>query len=827
MKLGSMDRRQARVVAVLPTFGSGGRRGTGYLLDSSLAITAYHVGRTAGSIQGPACTLGAEVELTWSDKDLDVAILRTATPVADLPINPARLGVITSAAPELRTEVIGYPVFQRVNNQWRIEQAIGTVNPITTSDINRIQIQVTSGRWIDPAVTKASKPLNPWGGVSGAPVLFQDLLIGIVTHAQPDPPYNRLEATPVHLLSHGLETVKSALRHTNASMSFESVELVNIAEPLRTFPFLGNHTLPSQLLDPTKEVVEYTGRVSDLTAITSWMDSPGFALGMLVGEVGVGKTRSAIQLIRDARSNGWSAELLAGRGPVSATGEQLRRLSMLTVNTLIVIDNAELKPAYIAELASILAYNHGISVRLVMLARSAGWWWEELGHQLPPSAVAGARVFRLEHVADSGQNARSLFTAAAQAFDHRINNGSSSILDSSILNASNDAYFAPESVMTILNIHLRALRWILAISSPETKDQPEEALLSNEIQHMGRAFRSNGLRMHSSRLENILAAAVLYGATTHTEAERLITLIADLEVDDGLLVVDIVHDLYPGRDGDYFTPLGIGALSDRLLKTNLLKNTETLLSPMPKLSRLQQMRALTTLFRLAGSEPKIGEVMATFLSERTHDVRFEMVASAGLVVGHPGAVERVLRRAYPSQSDRIRHVVAAASGSAQEGDASAELWDMYVDAFSLEGEGGVDIGSAIEAIDLAMEELEECRSALDDALSVAPSLSNFLEDYWSILYESSRSLTRVAERLMHAEEDTEQVFSLSRKLHRELEELRPTLSNAAGVLTRDTRRLSSFQEEGLSQIAEALQGLADALRGVAEAVPIKTREDED
>jgi hypothetical protein len=500
---------------------------------------------------------------------------------------------------------------------------------------------------------------------------------------------------------------------------------------------------------------------------------------------------------------------------------------MLNTPTLIVIDNAELKPAYIAELARNLAYNRGIPVRLMMLSRSAGWWWKELQHQLPAAAVSDVQVFRLEHVADSGHNANALFAAAAESFDQHINKGSSLVVGTSILSASNDAHFGPEAAITMLNIHLRALRWVLAISSPETRDEPETALLSNELQHISRALRSNDIRMHSTRLETILAAAVLYGASTRAEAEQLMDSIPELDIDDGLLLAEIIRDFYPGRDGDFFSPLGIGALDDRLLTTNVLQSRDALLSPMPKLTRLQQMRALTTLFRLAAGVPKIGEIMAAFLNKRAGDIRFELAASAGLAVGQPGVIGTVLRRAYPSQSDRIRDVVTAVSGSSQGDNVSAELWDMYVGAFAAEGTGGVDIGPAYDAIESAMDDIDKCRSSLEEALATAPSLSNFLEDRLSILYESSRSLSRLADRLHHAEEDPQTIHSLSRKINREVEELHPILIETAEVLNIDIRKLSAFQDEGLSQISSAIRDLADSLDRLEQAVPVSRGKEED
>ncbi|MFC4592454.1 hypothetical protein [Sphaerisporangium corydalis] len=562
--------------------------------------------------------------------------------------------------------------------------------------------------------------------------------------------------------------------------------------------------------------------------MTSWLGSPVFSLGMIVGEVGAGKTRTAIQLIRKAQHDGWNAELLAGKSsPGRTTGEQLRRLSMLNTPTLIVIDNAELKPVSIVELASNLAYNHGIPVRLLMLARSAGWWWKELQHQLPAAAVSDVQVLGLEHVTNSGHNAIALFAAAVESFDQRINKDSLLVTEPSILSASNDAYFGPESAMTILNLHLRALRWVLAISSPETRDEPEAALLSNELQHISRACRSNGIRMHFTRLETILAAAVLYGASTRAEAEQLMGSMPGLDVDDGLLLTDIIQDFYPSREGDFFSPLGIGALNDRLLTTNVLQNGDALLSPMTKLTRLQQMRALTTLFRLAAEVPKVGEVMAAYLNERTGDIRFELAASAGLAVGQPGVIENVLRRAYPSQSDRIRDVVAATSGSSQGDNVSTGLWHMYVGAFAPEDTGGVDIGPAYDAIELALDDIDKCRSTLEEALATVPTLSNFLEDYLSNLYESSRSLSRLADRINHAEEDPQTIRSLSRKLSLTVEELHPILAETAEVLRRDIRKLSAFQEEGLSQIAAAVRDLAGALDELEQAVPVNREKDED
>lgn len=68
---------------------------------------------------------------------------------------------------------------------------------------------------------------------------------------------------------------------------------------------------PAALLDPRDEVVSFSGRESELAALTSWCngnDESPSRLRLVTGGGGVGKTRLAVELSARMRRVGWVCE---------------------------------------------------------------------------------------------------------------------------------------------------------------------------------------------------------------------------------------------------------------------------------------------------------------------------------------------------------------------------------------------------------------------------------------------------------------------------------------------------------------------------------------
>lgn len=159
---------------------------------------------------------------------------------------------------------------------------------------------------------------------------------------------------------------------------------------------------PSQLLVPGAELVPFDAdiRSTELTLLRSWCESPQrFSLRLLVGPGGTGKTRLALEYSKELRANGWHAGFL-DRVPPSLHGD---------TPLLLVVDYAAGKLDQVRPLIDIAAVA-ATKVRVLLLARDDGEWWEELGvgsrwpppHRLEP--IPHCRQAR--YIRESGCRAR-------------------------------------------------------------------------------------------------------------------------------------------------------------------------------------------------------------------------------------------------------------------------------------------------------------------------------------------------------------------------------------------------------------------------------------
>jgi nucleoside phosphorylase len=139
---------------------------------------------------------------------------------------------------------------------------------------------------------------------------------------------------------------------------------------------------PSALLNALHEVVPFheQGRESILAELTRWSEEgPPVAVRLLHAEGGVGKTRLAIELIR-RRPQGWAAGFLAKQ----TDEDWFERLWACRQPVLAVIDYAESHSELREVLLRVLRYaqQEGSSssrrIRLLLLARNAGDWWQFL-----------------------------------------------------------------------------------------------------------------------------------------------------------------------------------------------------------------------------------------------------------------------------------------------------------------------------------------------------------------------------------------------------------------------------------------------------------------
>jgi tetratricopeptide (TPR) repeat protein len=383
----------------------------------------------------------------------------------------------------------------------------------------------------------------------------------------------------------------------------------------------------ARLLDPRREVVGFLGRDEELAALVAWCeDDHSCGLRLVTGPGGVGKTRLAVELADRMRELGWKTERVAdGReaGAISA----LREVS--GGRALMVVDYAEVR-AGLNQLLTELAGQQGGGVRVLLLARSAGDWWDQLGIGEPAvwDLVQAARPATMELPA----------VVAAELPDAEV--------IALAVRSFAQALSLPEKTVEIqggtgcrhvLDLHAAALVAVLGEASAQTAQidigQVLVELLRHEQHFWYDSGRVSGLGDGQDGttprvLRQIIAAACLLGAATEDEARALPGRVPGMS--PSAKVAEWLRVLYPPDPGETDW---IGSLQpDRLAELHALRE----LGASPQLARAcltgldarQALRAVTLLARASSDYPEAEELL-----------RQTLPGVAGLIAGMPAPAE--------------------------------------------------------------------------------------------------------------------------------------------------------------------------------------------
>jgi tetratricopeptide (TPR) repeat protein len=222
--------------------------------------------------------------------------------------------------------------------------------------------------------------------MSGAGVIADGHLVGVIT-VDPARYQDRLVAVPVSrlladpgfragLAAHGMRA-EAAPVGAAWYLRLPGEQTVTLAPAYRPVSRRFGLALPT-LLRPEHGLVPFLGRQDLLDQITSWCQGPaGRPLLLVTGSGGSGKTRlgreACVQMQLVAA---WDAGLADDQRRDGTATTRLQR------PTLLVVDDADLRTGLISALVEYLRWDDaGPSVRLLLLARAAGTWWDRLVRQ--------------------------------------------------------------------------------------------------------------------------------------------------------------------------------------------------------------------------------------------------------------------------------------------------------------------------------------------------------------------------------------------------------------------------------------------------------------
>ena len=290
------------------------------------------------------------------------------------------------------------------------------------------------------------------------------------------------------------------------------------------------------LLNARHQIVKFFGRTDLRADLAAWCEGDAPARARLIHAAGgMGKTRLLIQLCQDMQERGFHA----GFVPTGLDPARFADLVHRERPTLAVIDYANSRTDLRALLAPVLRLrNQGgaARVRVVLLARGKGDWWEAALRSEVGDLLRDEEPLELLPLAVKGEERERMFREAVAYFaEHRKKQP---------VSAPAPPLDAPHYDRTLF-VHMAALATVDGYSFSA------DTLMSDTLDHEER-FWSQAFALKSDREERqkvrvvrraVTAITLRGGASDEPEAEELIERISGARDPD---LVMVLRDLYPG-----------------------------------------------------------------------------------------------------------------------------------------------------------------------------------------------------------------------------------------------------------------------------------------
>ena len=201
------DPARVAQLVVTPAVPRDRRLGSGYLVSSTIVLTAAHVVRDAAAVEVRLPGRAYAGKVIWcepettdterSDARVDAALVAIAMEGAE-PVGPALFGRISGTAEVLPCTLAGFPLFKLRGRQFRFRDSVavtGRIRPLSNRQEMTWEIVVDD----PPGDYAGADGPSPWEGMSGAPVWCQGRIVGIVSQNHRAEGAGRLTATRTEL----------------------------------------------------------------------------------------------------------------------------------------------------------------------------------------------------------------------------------------------------------------------------------------------------------------------------------------------------------------------------------------------------------------------------------------------------------------------------------------------------------------------------------------------------------------------------------------------------------------------------------------------------
>ena len=276
---------------------------------------------------------------------------------------------------------------------------------------------------------------------------------------------------------------------------------------------------PARLLDPRRGVVKFVGRQQELTRLAAWCESDHpRGVRLVTGPGGVGKTRLSVELCARLESRRWRCVPVGDHVEASALTAVRRRWSG---RVLLVVDYAETRRG-LRELLRSVAADAGV-VRVLLLARSTGEWWDRLGNAEPEvrSLLAEAGPGELLPVSLARELSNlDLVREAIPVFASALGMPAPSGVPVDVRSGA----------VRVLDLHAAALVAVLQSAGPQAPVSVhgvldellghEERFWQGTAERLGLLEGPTGMKV--ATLRQIVAAGALLGATSQSQTVKLL-----------------------------------------------------------------------------------------------------------------------------------------------------------------------------------------------------------------------------------------------------------------------------------------------------------------
>ncbi len=368
-------------------------------------------------------------------------------------------------------------------------------------------------------------------------------------------------------------------------------------------------------------------RQPDVENLNNWLDAREWPLAvrLITGAGGQGKTRLALEVCLHRQASGWYTGFLDSSLEANRMTTTWQALHKLNQPLLIVIDYAETRQtAFLALLKASLQNPASQPVRMLLLARDGGEWWDNLPSKDPLceallSGYATTGPFPLPALYEAGPDRQAAYRKALHAFGKTLEVPAPDITPDLL----GDHFERP------LYVQMAALLALYG-ERPTTAQGLTKALLNHERRYWAGLLAQFNWPEPERRAEQLLALTTLAGGfATHRAAEPYWKNAKGgvLSTADFNLLFRTLVPLYPGTQG--LQALRPDLLGEALVAQALLRpGADTLLDAVLANTATQPTRrnALTVLARLSNQRLDLQETLVDAISRQFRHCCKDIVA---------------------------------------------------------------------------------------------------------------------------------------------------------------------------------------------------------